>query len=257
MNVEPVEAVLREGRCTPNCLLALGDERSHCDCRCRGAYHGALADHQVVENRTAWNWYEPQDVVYLRKNEYAEILDRVDSFTDYNRAYHQSYGRFQCVVKELSHRYSVVFDHYQHGVARYDLKRWDKLCHFCDLLLAAGMIDGCDYPTNPDANQSDGRHFEFRAWGIKDYNTAVVIHDTMSNYVYACDYADRLSDYIQKLESYLSTLGGRYTFPATHLTEEQLARLSGAVKSHVSYELVSAVDIEIKAPRSKGRYSHE
>ncbi|WP_150382370.1 hypothetical protein [Bifidobacterium rousetti] len=50
MSVEPVESILREGRCTPNCLLALGDESKHCRCRCHGAYHGALTD-STVERR--------------------------------------------------------------------------------------------------------------------------------------------------------------------------------------------------------------
>lgn len=50
MRNEPVESVLREGRCMPNCLLALGDESNQCRCRCRGSYHGVLSD-SMVEKR--------------------------------------------------------------------------------------------------------------------------------------------------------------------------------------------------------------
>ncbi|KFI56566.1 hypothetical protein [Bifidobacterium callitrichos] len=53
MNVEPVESVLREGRCTPKCLLALGDESKQCHCRCRGSYHGVLSDSIVERNPSA------------------------------------------------------------------------------------------------------------------------------------------------------------------------------------------------------------
>lgn len=212
MKIEPVESVLREGRCTPNCLLALGDESKQCRCRCHGAYHGALADHQVIANYTAWNWYESDDVVYLQKNEYAEIKNTSNPYEDYNEAYSSSHGQFQCVVKNLDGKYSVIFDHYQHGVSRYDLRRWDKLCHWCDLLLAAGVISSCSYPTNPEIGDS-GYYFECRFDGIKDYDTAVVIQDTISNYVYACDWKDRLSFYIENLEKYVSTLEGNFLFP--------------------------------------------
>lgn len=254
MKIEPVETVLREGRCTPNCLLALGDESKKCSCRCHGAYHSALADHQVIANRTIWNWYEPDDVVYLRKDEYAKILEGPDPYADYNRAYRQSYGKFQCVVREASGKYSVVFDHYQHGVARYDLKEWDRLCHWIDLLLLSNVISGCTYPTNPDHEEICGSkcYFEFRVWGIKDKNTAIVIQDTVSNYVYACDYGDRLGKYIENLEEYLSALG-EYEWPETHLSEEQLFNLDHPRK-HCHVKLVSLKDIPTRSLREKGPY---
>lgn len=47
--------LLAAGRCSPQCLLALGLEGSGCSCRCTGRYHAALADSEVPDHiRTSY-----------------------------------------------------------------------------------------------------------------------------------------------------------------------------------------------------------
>lgn len=175
----------------------------------------------------AWRWYDPDDVTGLTDDEYARIQDTGQPYEDYDRAYHRSHGRFQCVVRELDGTYTVVYDH-RGNTPGYHLRMWDRLCHWCDLLLAAGIVTGCEYPTNPDHPAINGSrdYFNCRFRGIRDKDTAIVIKDTVFNHVYECDGDDRLGHHIENLERLVSAMGLDAAIPATHLSERQRQRLA-------------------------------
>lgn len=40
-------ALVREGDCSPQCLISAGTEATSCGCPCRGQHHGKLASVQV------------------------------------------------------------------------------------------------------------------------------------------------------------------------------------------------------------------
>ncbi|MFG2056665.1 hypothetical protein ACGFI9_21845 [Micromonospora sp. NPDC048930] len=43
-DVATAAALVHAGGCSPQCLISAGVPAKHCDCSCRGAYHGVLAD---------------------------------------------------------------------------------------------------------------------------------------------------------------------------------------------------------------------
>lgn len=42
--VSTAAELVHAGGCSPQCLVSAGVPVQHCDCACRGAYHGILAD---------------------------------------------------------------------------------------------------------------------------------------------------------------------------------------------------------------------
>lgn len=197
----PVESILRAGSCTPNCLLALGEENDECRCRCHGFYHGALADHVVVGNLAMRNkWYEEKDVVYLDRDEYCEIGSGNTKWDDMNRAYRMSYGRFLAVVKYGTSEYTVeaVFKDF-----RWNMQDTPELRRFFSVLEAAGIITSwimpsCDY---------SGYGFDIAVLGIKEKNDAIVIHNQILNFIYSMDYSDDLGRLCRNLEDLLKARG--------------------------------------------------
>lgn len=54
----PAADLVEEGRCSPLCLVARdNDRRGKCQCRCKGEFHGALAD-APVESSGPIRWWE-------------------------------------------------------------------------------------------------------------------------------------------------------------------------------------------------------
>nr|MDT0660833.1 hypothetical protein [Micromonospora sp. DSM 115978] len=41
-------ALVADGGCSPQCLISAGPHGRDCSCRCRGAYHGILADADIA-----------------------------------------------------------------------------------------------------------------------------------------------------------------------------------------------------------------
>jgi hypothetical protein len=50
--------LMADGRCSPQCLLALGDHDERCKCRCGGTYHGVLVNVPLTPHGHIRTWYE-------------------------------------------------------------------------------------------------------------------------------------------------------------------------------------------------------
>lgn len=50
--------LVTEGMCTPQCLLAMGEESRGCSCRCRGKFHGSVAHTEVPLPDPCQRWWE-------------------------------------------------------------------------------------------------------------------------------------------------------------------------------------------------------
>lgn len=204
MKIELVESVLREGRCTPNCMLALDEESKKCGCRCHGAYHGTLADHQVIANRTAWNWYEPDDVVCLNSDEYCEVGKGEKTWDDFNRAYRNSHGRFLAVVKwPDSYEVRASYDEGYWGTRQ----EYPKLVYFMRLLMVAGIVRECWMPGKCGKEKPRVSGFDVSVTGVRSKNDATVIHNQILNYIYGMDYFNRLDSLNRNLEELLRIQG--------------------------------------------------
>lgn len=64
-----IRELLLSARCSPNCLCAVDDDpRKHCECRCKGLYHGLLTQAEVstIPRRTypgsPYTWVLPDDL---------------------------------------------------------------------------------------------------------------------------------------------------------------------------------------------------
>ena len=197
----PVESVLREGRCTPNCLLALdGDDKSKCSCRCGGSYHGALSDCCVIKSESS-NWWIPEEVVRLDCNEYVDLHGK--GVFEFNRVRRESYGRFGAVVKEDKSKYSVRFD-FESFRANGSHNDFDKIHRLLSALLLSRRITG--YHLNGDCLTDFVDSYldpcvDFSVGGIGNFDEAKVIHNVLLDFCYT-PYGLNVDDQIERVKRY-------------------------------------------------------
>ncbi|MEV5544083.1 hypothetical protein AB0L13_45535 [Saccharopolyspora shandongensis] len=49
--------LVRAGQCSPQCLVAAGQDPNECECTCAGAFHGVLANAEVSTDRDVRPWW--------------------------------------------------------------------------------------------------------------------------------------------------------------------------------------------------------
>ena len=209
----PVEIVLREGLCTPNCLLALeSDDKNKCSCRCGGKYHGALSE-TVVVGPESYNWWNQDEVVDLRGREYVD-LERGGT-EEFNRAYRASYGKFGAVIKTGKNLYCVRFD-FNHKFPSGRENDYNALHRLFDALLLARRISSYTMPGNymdvfwPLERGKRVRNYcgiDFYVGGIKSKDEAIVIHNDILMFIYT-SYALNLEDQIERVRKYAVNMLG-------------------------------------------------
>lgn len=204
-DMQPVESVLREGLCTPNCLLALeSDDNRACSCRCCGAYHGALAEAVVVRgkaNRKPNNWWNQDEVVKLDHDEYVDMYEK--GTWEYNRIYRASHGKFGAVLKNGASMYSVKFEFvsFKPNGCQAD---FDKIERLLNALLMSKRISG--YNINSDCLGDFGSSYldpcvDFFVGGIRKLDEAKVIHNVFLDFCYT-PYGLNLDNQIERVKRY-------------------------------------------------------
>lgn len=173
----PVERLLLEGKCSPNCLLALNDEgQKNCSCRCNGRYHGVLSDAYVEENKIPDLWYSEDDFVPLDRSEFVNCEKY--GADEFHRAWQAAHGYFQAVIRYSQRDYRVLFDFRQQRSAAPDWAH-EEFHKLCDLLLAARRVRLIGLNTNPDDYS-----FYVEATGFRSLEEATVFYDAVYNLKY-------------------------------------------------------------------------
>ena len=195
----PVESVLREGRCTPNCLLALeNDDKQKCSCRCRGTYHGALADAHVVQVESN-NWWKQEEVPKLECNEYVDI--RRNGVGEFNRIYRESYGRFGAVLRYYDSTYQVRFDFadFTPNGSKTDFDKIQKL--MSALMMSKRITTYFVSGTGLDEENYLDPCVDISIEGIKNFDEAKVIHNVFLDFCYT-PYGLNVDDQIERVKRY-------------------------------------------------------
>lgn len=226
----PVEIVLREGLCTPNCLLALeSDDKNKCSCRCGGKYHGSLACSYVIPGLSN-NWWETEEAVYLDHDEYVDAYGK--GMNEFNRIYRISHGRFNAVIRDGRQTYSVRFDYesFHPSGSVQDFNNLERLMNalmisrrITSYSLDKSCLDRPDYSDVPgEICEWNGRKFkmvriidipmrpdldpsvDFAVYGIGNLDEAKVIHNALLNFCYT-PYALNTENQIDRVRKYALT----------------------------------------------------
>lgn len=195
----PVEIVLREGLCTPNCLLALeSDDKNKCSCRCGGKYHGALADAYVVQGESN-NWWKQEEVPKLEYNEYVDI--RRNGVGEFNRIYRESYGRFGAVLRCYDSTYQVRFDFadFTPNGGKTDFDKIKKL--MSALMMSKRITTYFVSGTGLDEESDLDPCVDISIEGIKNFDEAKVIHNVFLDFCYT-PYGLNLDEQIERVKEY-------------------------------------------------------